>query len=215
MVSLYAIDIRDVAPDAERLISLVDEERAAHIRAIGVQHDAALRSLAAGLLIRHAFGPVKRLLREQHGRPYLPDKPFFSLSHAGSYAMMVVSPERVGVDLELERTIEWRMLASRFCHADELAYISEATDPKGAFFIIWTLKESYLKAEGLGFSVSPKRFAILPEGANGARIGGSFSGDYFFRRYDDVFMGYRVSVCAREATFSSAVCQLSSEEFSL
>lgn len=204
MVELFAADIRQIAPRAEKLIPLLDEERQNRVRRLGGSPDA-LRSLAAGLLLYDAFGEKARSAQFVHGKrgkPHLPDHRPFNLTHAGDYAVLALSEQSVGVDIERIRDIDWEKISKRFFHPDEQAFLARADDPKATFFTIWTLKEAYLKAEGHGFSVSPISFSVLPCGGLTAVLSGNDR--YHFRRID-AFPGYRLSVCAREAEISGNV----------
>ena len=131
----------------------------------------------------------------------MPDVSPFNLTHAGDYAVLALSNEAVGVDLERIRGINWSRVAERFFHPEEQRYLADSDDPQTTFFTIWTLKESYLKAEGQGFSVSPRSFCVLPEGS-GAVFGGG--GGFRFRSFA-AFPGYCFSVCFREAEIASEV----------
>ncbi len=203
MIELFAADIRQIAPRADKLICLLDEERQARVRAYGAS-DNAMRSLAAGLLLYDAFGESARNARFVHGKrgkPSLPSHRPFNLTHAGDYAVLALSEEAVGVDVERIRPINWQKLSTRFFHPREQRFLQEAHDPVEQFFTVWTLKESYLKAEGQGFSVSPRTFCILPDGESAVLEGGT---GYRFRSYD-AFPGYCLSVCGRERAFPAAV----------
>ncbi|MEA4870044.1 MAG: 4'-phosphopantetheinyl transferase superfamily protein [Christensenella sp.] len=197
MVELFAANIHQIAPKSQELLALLDEERQARVRALGSSRDALL-SLAAGLLLYGVFGEAAqhaRYERGKRGKPHLPDKTPFNITHAGDYAVLALSTQAVGVDLERIRPIDWQKIAARFFHPEERAYLERSPDPAAEFFHIWTLKESYLKAEGLGFSVSPMSFAVLPEGDHSARlVGGSF---YRFTCFWP-FQGYCLSVCSLE-----------------
>ncbi len=204
MVELFAADIRQIEPRADKLIHLLDEERQARVRRLGTSPDA-LRSLAAGLLLYDAFGENARNAKFAHGKrgkPHLPDHRPFNLTHAGDYAVLALSGKSVGVDIERIRDINWKKLSSRFFHPDEQAFLAAADDPCATFFTIWTLKEAYLKAEGQGFSVSPISFSVLPCGGISAVLSGNES--YHFRRFD-AFPGYRLSVCAHEPEIRGVV----------
>jgi len=197
LVELFAADIRQIAPDAEKLIPLLDEERQERVRAFGASRSGLL-SLAAGLLIYSVFGEGARSARYVYGtrgKPHLPDGAPFNITHAGDYAVLAVSSQAVGVDLELIRPIDWKRIAGRFFHAEEMKYLEHSADPAREFFTVWTLKESYLKAEGTGFSISPASFAVLPEGERDAKL--RLESAYRFKRFHD-FPGYCLSVCALE-----------------
>lgn len=204
MVELFAADVRQIAPKAQQLISLLNEERQARVRALGESHSALL-SLAAGLLLYAAFGESARRAhyeRVGRGKPLLPDRTPFNITHAGDYAVLALSTKPVGVDLERIRPVDWQKIAERFFHPEERAHLLSAKDPLTEFFRIWTLKESYLKAEGIGFSVSPASFAILPDEPGNAHFLGETA--YRFSLFD-AFPGYCLSVCSLESEVSGRV----------
>ncbi len=204
MVELFAADIKQIEPNALSLMNLLDEERQARVRTLG-SSVAALRSLAAGLLLYHAFGENTRVSRFEHnkrGKPSLPNGRPFNLTHAGDYAILALSSKAVGVDLERIRPIDWQKISMRFFHPEERALLADSAHPLETFFWIWTLKESYLKAEGLGFSVSPASFSVLPVGEQDAWL--NTESLYRFRRIR-AFSGYCLSLCALESDIASEV----------
>lgn len=204
MVELFAADINQIAPHAHHLISLLDEERQARVRAFG-ESRSALLTLAAGLLLYDIFGEHARTShfeRGKRGKPHLPDYAPFNISHAGDYAVLALSHQTVGVDLERIRPLEWQRIALRFFHPKERAYLEQSAEPESDFFRIWTLKESYMKAEGTGFSISPASFAVLPSGEESALFLGE-TAYRFTRRH--AFPGYCLSVCSLEDEVSENV----------
>lgn len=100
---------------------------------------------------RFASGP--------HGKPALAgadSRLAFNLSHArGLVACVVAAGADVGVDVEpITRATDWRGIASRYFSPAELAEI-DRTDPARRpvrFFEIWTLKEAFIKALGVGLA---------------------------------------------------------------
>jgi len=197
LVRLYAADIRQIAPKAQQLIPLLNEERQSRVRALGDTRSALL-SLAAGLLLYDAFGGTERHVRFERGnrgKPHLPGNTPFNITHAGDYAVLALSSRTVGVDLEMVRPIDWQKIATRFFHPEERAYLAGTSNPGAEFFRIWTLKESYLKAEGVGFSVSPASFAVLPQDEHTALFSGESA--YHFSCIN-AFPNYFLSVCSLE-----------------
>lgn len=204
MVELFAANIHQIAPRAGELIALVDQERQARVRAFGDSR-SGLRTLAAGLLLYAIFGEQTshpHFERGRRGKPILPDHAPFNITHAGDYAVLALSKQSVGVDLEQFRPLDWRRIAERFFHPEERAFLSHSQEPEKDFFRIWTLKESYLKAEGTGFSVSPATFAVLPSGESSATFFGETN--YRFQQLA-AFPGYCLSVCSLEDTVSPSV----------
>jgi len=73
---------------------------------------------------------------------------WWSASSSGDVAAVAVAPSRVGLDLERrgERP-RWERIANRYFNAEEAR---EAAVSPTRFLELWTLKEAYLKALGLG-----------------------------------------------------------------
>ena len=88
------------------------------------------------------------------GRPHcpLPDAPDINLSHTRDWlAVAVLRAGRVGVDLECtRRRVPGPKVAERFFHPAERQTL-QADDPR-TFFRIWTRKEAWTKAIGLGLA---------------------------------------------------------------
>lgn len=119
---------------------------------------------------------------EVDGRPFLRDHALhFSLSHSGSYAACAVSDGEIGIDLQRVKAVESRLLR-RCMSQDEQSYILSADDPDAAYTEIWTKKESYAKARGLGLRLPFSSFSVytLPDGV-----------DFWNRRLDE----YSFTVC--------------------
>ncbi len=89
-----------------------------------------------------------------------------SLSHRGSLTAIALSKNPIGVDLEIaDNTINipWSVL-----HPFERTRIerAETQSRMDIFYQIWTKKEACVKALGLGFSIPPESFCLLPEQAS-------------------------------------------------
>ncbi|MEM7517038.1 MAG: 4'-phosphopantetheinyl transferase superfamily protein, partial [Planctomycetota bacterium] len=97
-----------------------------------------------------------------HGKPYLPDELRFNLSHSEGSALLAATQVRgldetsLGVDLEYVR--DWQDLddlAHSVYTLPELAWLEDLEDPQArreAFFRLWTVKESFMKATGEGMT---------------------------------------------------------------
>lgn len=134
-------------------------------------------SVGAGLLLQRGLADCKLAGQEtevafgQYGKPYLPNHPeiHFNLSHSGSLAVAVFADTDVGCDIEQVGQADMALAEKFFC-AGEYAYLvrqqeGEARDT--AFCRLWTLKESFVKATGLGLGkLPPDAFEIelLPDG---------------------------------------------------
>ncbi|MDR3149714.1 MAG: 4'-phosphopantetheinyl transferase superfamily protein [Oscillospiraceae bacterium] len=116
------------------------------------------KNVAADLITRF-FGSAK-ILRSQHGKPYLADTPelHFNISHTKGYAAIAVSDREVGIDVELyERLVNVRdpdRFARRVFHPDEIISGLSLAE-------LWTRKEAYLKMLGTGFTQNPRALNTL------------------------------------------------------
>jgi 4'-phosphopantetheinyl transferase len=99
------------------------------------------------------------LTQEGAGRVHL-DHPkagsiSFSVSHSGegldAYIAVAVSKDgKIGVDLDrVDRDIDWRRIAERHMHTDNLNYLNSLTGASAtrAFYQYWTLTEALVKLE--------------------------------------------------------------------
>jgi 4'-phosphopantetheinyl transferase len=89
----------------------------------------------------------------------------FNLSHSAELAVVAVTtaPE-IGVDVEQIRPIpEWEDISRSTFHPDEADWVrSHPADRRNeAFFQVWTAKEAYVKASGLGLAHPLDSFSVV------------------------------------------------------
>lgn len=142
-------------------ISLRSRLSASRLTYIDSLHGASRQqSFTASLLldeaVRRCFPSVPRPLdiaANENGKPYLTAVPavHFSLSHSAARAVCAVSDHPVGVDIQQCRPFKSN-IADRFFHPDEVRYLSSLSpaERENAFYTLWALKESYVKADGRG-----------------------------------------------------------------
>jgi 4'-phosphopantetheinyl transferase len=153
---------------------LTGEERARGARYVFEQHrhqHLVTRALVRTALSRYA--PVApeawRFAANAHGRPEVVGPAAatdlrFNLSHSdGLIACLVARGVDVGVDVEnTARPVDHLAIGERFFSPAEfaaLAALPSASRPAG-FYQYWTLKESYIKARGLGLSLPLAAFSF-------------------------------------------------------
>ncbi|MBR4719438.1 MAG: 4'-phosphopantetheinyl transferase superfamily protein [Lachnospiraceae bacterium] len=159
----------------EYLSGLVSEERRSSSMKYRFEADRK-RALLAHALLNHAISvnypeipiPLNPII-DEHGKPHVyltghhltgisPDTSseiFFSLSHSGDHAICILDGKAVGADIE-EIKDEKDKIADRFFAAEERQYITDAT----SFYSIWSLKESFMKAVGLGMQLAMDSFTV-------------------------------------------------------
>lgn len=103
------------------------------------------------LLKQRTAAPVK-ILRSLNGKPCLAGNPlYFSLSHCDNAAVIAISENLCGVDLELIRGKKHDAVLKRFSD-EERGEIKNERD----FLKHWTVRESYIKMHGLTLAAKLK-----------------------------------------------------------
>jgi 4'-phosphopantetheinyl transferase len=127
------------------------------------------RALARTVLAQYVDEPDPARLvftANDHGKPALVDVPAvnFNLSHTkGLVALAVTRSGEIGVDVEaITRRTEMLKLAARYFSAVENRELLELPPQlqRERFFRLWTLKEAYVKAKGLGLRIPLDSFSF-------------------------------------------------------
>ncbi|MFQ3592685.1 MAG: 4'-phosphopantetheinyl transferase superfamily protein [Gemmataceae bacterium] len=164
-VHLWYVDLQ-VMPDSLSILDPAEQARAARF----VSDTSRQQFIAARAQLRLLLGQLVGLVPEQvafattgNGKPILADLPterqvHFNLSHSGRGMVLAVSrTHEVGVDLEWLRPREsYRELAARYFTSEEVARVTDLR----SFYEIWTRKEAFLKALGLGLAGGLQGFAV-------------------------------------------------------
>lgn len=131
--------------------SLTDLQSQIQLR---TESQARLESMKSELHQR-AFLSVRKLLIEAgytdfdlyydiFGKPHLQDGQHISITHSHEFAAIIISDQKVGIDIELQRE-KIKSIASKFCEA-ELSFLFEQNQdyiPK--LTVIWGAKEAIFK----------------------------------------------------------------------
>jgi 4'-phosphopantetheinyl transferase len=119
----------------------------------------AIRSMLNSLHIHHE---TQDFQYDAFGRPSLNFGGDFNISHSdGIVCCAVTTNGRVGIDVEKISSIEFESLTNAIS-CKELQCIKASADPLRSFYKLWTIKESALKADGRGLSISPLDLQITP-----------------------------------------------------
>jgi 4'-phosphopantetheinyl transferase len=147
----------------------------------------ATRALVRCVLSHYASATPAawRFERTEHGKPFVVapgEAPtlHFNLTNTHGLVACAVSHriERVGVDAEnMTRTGETTAIADRFFSSSEVDALHglPPSARRDRFFSYWTLKESYIKARGLGLAIPLGQFSFLLD--DGDDIGIRFAPD--------------------------------------
>lgn len=89
----------------------------------------------------------------ENKKPFISDKSdfHFNVSHSGNWLVMVFSRNPCGIDVEkIQPDFDFEGVIRITFHPEEIGYILQNPDHSNAFFRIWSIKESFLKATGVG-----------------------------------------------------------------
>ncbi|HJJ28356.1 MAG TPA: 4'-phosphopantetheinyl transferase superfamily protein [Methanocorpusculum sp.] len=135
------------------------------------------------------------------GKPRLAARPdfHFNLSHSGRMVMCAAGGAPVGCDVEKIAPVSLE-LAKRYFYRSEFERI--LAEPAGEarnkmFYRLWTLKESFMKATGLGFSLALDAFEV-GFGEEGIFVRQNVSDKGFSFREIERNDGYCYAVCRCE-----------------
>ena len=145
-------------------------------------------------------------MREQYGAE--PDR-VFNLSHSGSYVLCSISTEKeakVGCDIETIKETRMRV-ARRFFLPSETAYIerqpSDGAEAE-AFYRLWVLKESFMKAVRKGMGLDTRSFEIgfdekdVPFLLKKPDL---YPEEFYYREYLVAGVDARIAVCSTDGAF--------------
>lgn len=151
------------------LLEFVSLEKRAKVKKYRFIKDAQrtlLGDVLARYLICHKTGVVNTGLcfeNNAYGKPQLITPPFvhFNISHSGEWVVAAVSSYPVGIDVEEIKEAPL-VISNRFFSKDErLTLFKESKHCQNeAFYYLWTLKESYIKAEGKGLFMKLDTFTV-------------------------------------------------------
>jgi phosphopantetheinyl transferase len=104
-----------------------------------------------------------------NGKPYLKNQSInFNISHSGDYVVLATANREIGVDIE-KIAVYPDKVAIRCFTLPEREWMEQEGENE-AFYRLWTAKESVMKASGLGFSLAPEIFSVLPMDASAHHI---------------------------------------------
>lgn len=221
VLKIYAVKINQIEKQLfDRMLLHVSNEEQKRIKRFKKYEDA-LRGLTAKILLRFIVVSILGMdnksicfEKNEYGKPLLAGvKDFhFNLSHSGDWVVCAVDNVPVGIDVEKIRDVNLN-LSERFFTKEEHDYLSAMDSKKRteAFFELWTLKESYIKAEGRGLSIPLNSFSFSISRGNIDFKNSNNYDKWYFKQYEiDPF--YKLSVCSKNKDFPEEVKDFTMEE---
>lgn len=102
----------------------------------------------------------------EYGKPFLAEHPnvYFNWSHSGDDGLFMISwDEPVGIDIEHQQKVEYLAIAKILYSKEEQAFLTHLSPDELPyhFFHIWSQKEAFIKAIGMGLSFPTKEFTAI------------------------------------------------------
>lgn len=174
-VRLYWASVRDFEDCFDELTARLpsnERERAHRLNVTAARQQfvlgRALLRRQLGLLLGVAPAALELTVAER-GKPHLaaPVIPLaFNLSHSGDVVALAVAKSQIGVDVELQRPVNLAERLSRrfFSPAESEAVLAATGAVRDRVFLrIWTQKEAWLKATGLGVGMPLREVETQPD----------------------------------------------------
>jgi len=183
--------------------NFVSESRLKKANSFFFKRDAE-RCICSELLLLHViyqkFNQIIDLEIEYnpYGKPALKNINNFkyNISHSGKWVVLATSNEEVGIDIEKKNLIDKKM-SQYFLTEKEFIWLNKKyanAKLREKFVQFWTIKESYIKYLGTGFSTDIKSFHIAIEKDSDMILQGNIDHTVNFKTYtlDD---HYYLSIC--------------------
>lgn len=171
-----------IGSDEMCLLSPLEVERARRFERDSLLSRFVALRVAARHAVAHVAGcraedvRIERMLCPRcgggHGPPMarVPAGEFaISLSRSGQAGVVAITDGiSVGVDVELNRPIDWHQFASRIFTPGERQYLASRPPSEGQvnFLRCWTRKEAVGKAAGLGLAIELRALDVRPDVSN-------------------------------------------------
>ncbi|NLI57639.1 MAG: 4'-phosphopantetheinyl transferase superfamily protein [Clostridium sp.] len=197
----------------EKALSYIPENKQKRIKRF-LKYEDSLRTLIAEVLIRKIIMQELKIPNGEiffkinnYGKPYLKDwdEFHFNISHSGKWVVCAISNKPVGIDVERIKDLNIK-IADRFFSKEEVEdlYKIKKSERLKYFFDLWTLKESYIKADGRGLNIPLNSFSfrvidneIIFNTQNNLK-------NCFFKRYK-IDQYYKLSICSLTPKFPKTI----------
>jgi 4'-phosphopantetheinyl transferase len=212
-MNIYGVKIEIAFPVEifQRLLQGTRSEERREISSFRHKADAE-RALVSCLLRDSLLGKTLgvepshiRYYENEYGKPFVEGRGaiHFNLSHSGSWVVMALDSQPLGIDVEQVKEVDLN-IAEKYFSLKEREYLFglEEVCREGSFYDLWTLKEAYIKAVGKGLQIPLDSFSVIPA-SNGEFMffeGDRISEKYQFKQYT-IDNGYRLSVCSLNRNF--------------
>lgn len=221
MFEIYAVNIKDIK-DERMLDNFFQHMSAEKIQRMlkFKRYEDRKRGVIGELLIRYLVcGKLGinnneiNFIPNKYGKPFLKDYIGleYNISHSNELVVCAVGDYEVGIDIEYVKDMD--IDAANYVlstdEKEEYKGISE-NEKLDYFYSIWTLKESFIKAKGMGLHISMNSFTVNRK-LNEVPYCLYNNVKYHFKEYN--IPEYKLSICSKLRTFPDNVQFYSGNEF--
>lgn len=170
MAIVYATNIRKFnEEDYNRLIHIISKDRLNTINKFLNKEDC-IRSLVGEAVLRIKLGEIMDMdpknfiiKKKKGGKPFFENVPSvkFNISHSGDWVVIVLSHQKCGIDIEKIEKLHIEIAQHFFTENEYIQFFcKEKEKRKELFYILWTIKESYIKFDGRGLRIPLNSFEV-------------------------------------------------------
>lgn len=158
----------------ERWSALVPVARAMRVARFRHWEDQ-WRSLSGNMIVNYVLRekyklPVHQMIftQNEYGKPILlGNEVQFNVSHSGVWTVAVFHSEAIGIDIEKMVKADLQLAQSMFTSTEYETLINLPEHERDRMFnMIWTAKESYIKALGKGLAIPLNSFSVVKTALN-------------------------------------------------
>ncbi len=145
----FYIDISDLTDISDCRLTECSKSVSVNEDVNSKKRETLLGRVLLGYILKLHYGlDCYELFFNKNGKPYLKNGDlYFNISHSGNFVVCSLDSNEIGCDVQTVTAYNPRV-ASRFFCKTESDYINQSQNKEEAFFRLWTLKESILKAKG-------------------------------------------------------------------
>ncbi len=169
MVKIYIFNIRQRIDEKKKMLLLanISPETRKRIERFRLEDDK-LRCLYGESIVRMKSSKLLgipqneiEISRTYYGKPYIRNEQALSynLSHSGDWIICAFGLSDVGVDIE-QMVSDNEEIVRGFFTPQEIRWWNNSNDKIYSFYQLWTMKESFVKYNGMGLSLSFDQFSV-------------------------------------------------------
>ena len=127
MPQIFFCDMNNFEHLYEECVFFLTEKRRQKAERI-INKNEALLSAVSGLMMKKILEITDDdiILYNEHGKPFFKEGPFFNISHSRRYAVIAVSENKIGIDIEMHQSPSERLI-DRYFSEDEAAFAKLST----------------------------------------------------------------------------------------